>query len=230
MLYHLCILISLVALLWDEYHNSKNLRYIFKHTTILLILFIPINFSQYSFGFNYPSIIIIGLSLSMMGDIFLMFSEKYFIPGLIAFLTAHLNYIAGFISVDGFHFTWIFINFLVMGIFVFKLLNKNLGELQILVILYISAIAVMAWQAWELYLSMRTYGYKLAAWGTLFFIISDFTLSKNKFLKTIKNSPINNFAYLFSRSMANCSFNSVLKSLLYSLSFFTLQTNFSQNY
>jgi len=63
------------------------------------------------------------------------------------------------------------------------MLNKNLGKLQIPVALYISAIVIMAWQAWELYLSTRSYGFGIAAVGTILFLISDFTLSINKFLK-----------------------------------------------
>ena len=171
------------ALLWGEYNKSRFLQYMFKPLTILLILFLPIMSSQFSWGFNYSSLIVAGLFLSMFGDIFLMFSEKYFIPGLIAFLLAHLVYIAAFISVDGIHYSWISFIFLITGILIFKLLNKKLGKLQIPVALYISAIAIMAWQSWELCLSTGSCGFGLAAMGTILFLISDFALSVNKFLK-----------------------------------------------
>jgi len=186
--YHLIIGISMFFLLWSEYNTSKTMRYIFKPLTILLILYIPINHFQYFWGINYSSLIIAGLFLSMFGDIFLMFSEKYFIPGLIAFLLAHLVYIAAFISVDGIHYSWISFIFLITGILIFKLLNKKLGKLQIPVALYISAIAIMAWQSWELCLSTGSYGFGLAAVGTILFLISDFALSVNKFLKPLNLS------------------------------------------
>ena len=185
MLHQIFIGISLSALLWGEFIKSKSLRYVFKPLTILLIIFIPILNPQLSWGINYSSLIIAGLFLSMFGDIFLMFSEKYFIPGLIAFLLAHLVYIAAFISVDGIHYSWISFIFLITGILIFKLLNKKLGKLQIPVALYISAIAIMAWQSWELCLSTGSYGFGLAAVGTILFLISDFALSVNKFLKPL---------------------------------------------
>ena len=126
----------------------------------------------------------------MFGDIFLMFSEKYFVPGLIAFLLAHLVYIAAFISVDGILYSWIFFIFLIVGILIFRMLNKKLGKLQIPVAIYISAIAIMTWQSWELYISTGSYGFGLAALGTLFFLISDFALSVNKFLKPMNYAQI----------------------------------------
>ena len=183
MFHHLFIGISMAILLWGEYNKSKLLRYIFKPLTILLILYIPILHSQFFWGVNYTSLIIAGLFLSMFGDIFLMFSEKYFVPGLIAFLLAHLVYIAAFISVDGIHYSWIFFIFLITGIIIFKLLNKNLEKLKIPVAIYISTISIMAWQSWELYLSTGSYGFRLAALGTILFLISDFALSVNNFLK-----------------------------------------------
>ena len=186
MLHHIFIGLSMFALLWGEYNKSRFLQYMFKPLTILLILFLPIMSSQFSWGFNYSSLIVAGLFLSMFGDIFLMFSEKYFIPGLIAFLLAHLVYIAAFISVDGIHYSWISFIFLIVGILIFKLLDKKLGKLQIPVALYISAITIMAWQGWELYLSTGSYGFGLAALGTIFFLISDFALSVNKFLKPMQ--------------------------------------------
>ena len=185
MLHHIFIGLSMFALLWGEYNKSRFLQYMFKPLTILLILFLPIMSSQFSWGFNYSSLIVAGLFLSMFGDIFLMFSEKYFIPGLIAFLLAHLVYITAFISVDGIHYSWIFFIFLIVGILIFKLLDKKLGKLQIPVALYISAIAIMAWQSWELCLSTGSYGFGLAAVGTILFLISDFALSVNKFLKPL---------------------------------------------
>jgi uncharacterized membrane protein YhhN len=119
-----------------------------------------------------------------------MFSEKYFVPGLIAFLLAHLVYIAAFISVDGILYSWIFFIFLIVGILIFRMLNKKLGKLQIPVAIYISAIAIMTWQSWELYISTGSYGFGLAALGTLFFLISDFALSVNKFLKPMNYAQI----------------------------------------
>ena len=58
--------------------------------------------------------------------------------------------------------------------------------MQLPVALYISAIAIMAWQSWELCLSTGSYGFGLAAVGTILFLISDFALSVNKFLKPLK--------------------------------------------
>ena len=38
----------------------------------------------------------IALVLSLLGDIFLLFEEKFFLPGLVSFLAAHIFYLVGF--------------------------------------------------------------------------------------------------------------------------------------
>ena len=185
MFFHIFIGITGLTLLWGEYKKSLVLRYVFKPLTILLILLIPVLDSHFHYKINYQSFIILGLALSMLGDICLMFNNRYFIPGLFAFLLAHLAYIAAFNWVGGINISWIVFIFLITGILVFKLFYRRLGKHRMPVAVYILVILLMTWQGWELYLESSLIGFGLAAFGSLFFVVSDFVLAVNKFLKPI---------------------------------------------
>ena len=44
----------------------------------------------------YKILVLAGLAFSLLGDVALMFPEKWFTAGLVAFLTAHVFYILAF--------------------------------------------------------------------------------------------------------------------------------------
>lgn len=75
----------------------KILVYITKPAVmILLILWVVLDR-------HYPGRLLlwvsVALSLSLAGDVFLMLPEKWFLPGLVAFLLAHVAYMIGFLNV-----------------------------------------------------------------------------------------------------------------------------------
>ena len=124
-----------------------------------------------------------GLALSVLGDALLEWSDGLFIPGLLAFLTAHLLYIAGLASqwpgwaplrgLPGLAFAGA----------VFALLLPGLGPLTIPVGVYTLVIAAMLWRAT---LGLGRPGVdptlaRLAAAGALLFVVSDAILAINKF-------------------------------------------------
>lgn len=43
---------------------------------------------------------VVALVLSLTGDVFLLGGDRWFVPGLAAFLAAHIAYIAGFLTID----------------------------------------------------------------------------------------------------------------------------------
>jgi uncharacterized membrane protein YhhN len=43
---------------------------------------------------------VIALVCSLAGDVFLLYGDRYFVPGLVSFLLAHLAYTFGFLAFD----------------------------------------------------------------------------------------------------------------------------------
>lgn len=124
-----------------------------------------------------------GLALSVLGDALLEWSDDLFIPGLLAFLTAHLLYIAGLATQWPGWAPLRGLPGLVFACAVFALLLPGLGPLTIPVGVYCLVIAAMLWRA--------TLGFgrpgvdptlaRLAAAGALLFVVSDAILAVDKF-------------------------------------------------
>ncbi len=162
-----------------EYKKHYPLIYTLKPLTILLIivavgLHSPLN--------NYATVIIAGLSLSLLGDIFLMLRNQKFIAGLVSFLLAHLLYIYAFYLQLNEQLQWLhLLYFSLPGAAYYAYLYNGLGKLKIPVLVYVTAIVMMAFFSFEVYLSTGSV-YALAAFvGAIIFMISDATLALNKF-------------------------------------------------
>ncbi|MDQ6918459.1 MAG: lysoplasmalogenase [Candidatus Dormibacteraeota bacterium] len=72
-----------------------RLRWIFKPGTILLLALVTLALQPTSNPQRY--LFVAALLLSLLGDVFLLMSDRHFRAGLIAFLTAHLAYCLGFL-------------------------------------------------------------------------------------------------------------------------------------
>lgn len=138
----------------------------------------------------------LGVLFSLAGDVFLMMPRRYFLAGLIAFLLAHLAYIAGFLheavplnAISG-------MILLVMGLTAFRALRYLWQRMagtrkayRIGVLIYgfaisgmvITALLTIARPNW----SSPAAG--LASLGALLFLLSDFTLAYDRFLQPVKN-------------------------------------------
>ncbi|MCG8569569.1 MAG: lysoplasmalogenase [Spirochaetes bacterium] len=97
----------------------------------LLFLVNILIFKNLSF-FNFC--ILGGLILGMAGDTFLLFMDKYFLHGLLAFLFGHICYIVAFLTKTPFAymsttiFIFIIVIILIAGTYVFILFKKITGE------------------------------------------------------------------------------------------------------
>lgn len=125
-------------------------------------------------------LLLLSLCFSTLGDIILELDRAgLFAFGLGAFLIAHLFYIA--IFVKSWHFTaWkILPAALVVGWagYVFLLIAPNLGPLQIPVIAYIFALALMAVTA----VFRNVPDFYITASGAALFVLSDSLIALNKF-------------------------------------------------
>jgi len=123
-----------------------------------------------------------GLAFSLAGDCFLMF-PGFFIPGLVAFLVAHLFYIALFRrGVPWFPSRRALIVTLGLGAAMYAFLFNGLNPvLRIAVAAYVIVIALMAAQAIGRATVLRDKASLGVAFGAGFFMLSDSLLATNKF-------------------------------------------------
>jgi uncharacterized membrane protein YhhN len=123
-----------------------------------------------------------GLAFSLAGDCFLMF-PGFFIPGLVAFLIAHLFYIAIFKQdLSWFPNRRALIATLAAGAAMYAFLYNGLDPgLKIAVAAYVVVIALMAAQAFGRATVLRDTASVAVAVGAAFFMVSDSLLAINKF-------------------------------------------------
>jgi uncharacterized membrane protein YhhN len=138
-------------------------------------------------GIESSSVIwfIIGLTFCLLGDIFLMFPDGYFIPGLISFLMGHISYIVGFgipISTPGKEMAAILIAVDLMLLAGWAYIRLAAGmqasgkkRMRIPVLFYTVVITIMVFSAlmtlfnddWNLFSSI------LVSVGAVLFLVSD---------------------------------------------------------
>jgi uncharacterized membrane protein YhhN len=145
----------------------------------------------------YKYMIIAGLVFSMAGDVFLMLPSDRFVAGLVAFLVAHLFYIAAFMSEINTLIWWPLIPLVTFGMVIYFILAANLGKLKLPVIMYVFVILVMAWLAWERWCQTSQSGALPAFIGALLFVISDTILAVDRFRGTFKTARVLNLTTYF---------------------------------
>lgn len=133
---------------------------------------------------RYANLIMIGLILSLIGDLLLQVSQDLFVIGLLFFLAAHLLYIAAFLGVTR-KGSWVrLLPFAAWGVIAFLILNPYLGDMRLPVAAYVIVIEVMMWRAAAMAGSHgRSQTFELAALlGALAFGLSDTLLAFNRFI------------------------------------------------
>ncbi|WP_341887901.1 lysoplasmalogenase, partial [Variovorax sp. YR752] len=131
--------------------------------------------------------ILAGLVLSLVGDVALLWPKQGFLPGLIAFLFAHLAYIVAFHGRVRFAARWQpFATYALIASLVLAVLWPGVpATLRLPVLLYVVCLASMAAQAAVVWLALRgTAGERLAwsgAIGGALFLLSDALLAVNRF-------------------------------------------------
>jgi uncharacterized membrane protein YhhN len=147
----------------------------------------------------------IGILFSMTGDILLMISvDRMFVFGLLAFLLAHLSYLAGFQNELANPSAWSLLVIVILLVSAVRLMRRIVGAIRAKgqnrlvtpIIVYSTVITVM------LYAAMTTISNP--AWttrsalftsaGALLFFFSDIVLAWNKFVAPIPNGRRLNIA------------------------------------
>ena len=139
-----------------------------------------------------------GLALSLVGDVALMWPQG-FVPGLVAFLFAHLAYIVAFSRGVGFaRHKLPFVAYAAVAASVLMLLWPHIGAaLRPPVVAYVVCLACMAAQAlaWWLHecpkpLSPLAACAGRAATGGALFMVSDAELATTKFMQPLPAAPL----------------------------------------
>lgn len=177
------IILSAIITIWSKHVLNKLLFMIFKPLTMLLIIFLLLftwnGHAQYAFW------ILFGLIFSLVGDIFLMLSKKYFKYGLFAFLVAHVFYIYAFtMNVHQYNY-FILSIVLIYSVLMFLYLKNSLGSNILPVAVYIIVISFMLWTAISRYLDQTNLLNLFVLTGGILFVISDTVLAINKFKKQL---------------------------------------------
>jgi uncharacterized membrane protein YhhN len=202
------ILLFLVALLdWVAVAKSwKKIEYIAKPAVMLILLGLLALVGAFR---SLPLICFsVGIFFSLAGDVFLMisytrFSERWFMPGLAAFLLAHISYIVGLNTpLPIISPIWSLGLAVILALSAARILRqilagvhqKGLSRLVRPVSLYGMVITLMLLSA---LLTLNNTGWKtsgagLVALGAILFYSSDVLLAWNKFVKPIKNGRLAN--------------------------------------
>ena len=129
-------------------------------------------------------LIMAGLCTSLIGDLLLEISPQLFVPGLLAFLTAHLLYIGAFLSRSRRPAPLRLLPSIIWGSGIWLLLAPHLGPMALPVLVYILVIFSMIWRA-AACIDRGAPLHRaalLALAGAVLFGISDSLLATSKFL------------------------------------------------
>lgn len=195
----LCVLFALTAAvsITGEYRGPRTIVYVFKPLTTILIIATALLADRA--GPTERWLITIGLVFSLAGDIFLMLPEeppRFFIPGLIVFLIAHVFYIVAFsLGVPWMvSDAWIALPFVAFGIGCAVYFWPHLGPMKGPVVAYILVILVMGWRS-AVRIGVEGIpmtGAVLACVGAILFILSDLILAVNKFVRPFRVARLTN--------------------------------------
>lgn len=132
---------------------------------------------------RYRQLIVAGLASSLVGDVLLMLPGDHFVPGLVAFLVAHLCYIGAFLTQSRLASRPVaFVGYaLVSATLLSSLLPVLPSALRAPVIVYVVVITTMAAQSavWMLHSGVEQA--RRAAIGGAWFVVSDATLAIDRF-------------------------------------------------
>lgn len=178
-----------------SYYYKYNLYVFIKPVPILILVFFYLLYFYGSTQKNiFHSMIIAGLVLGLIGDIFLAFKMRFFIPGLISFLFGHIAYIVSF-SGKPFILPQLLMTIItsVLSFYVVLLIGKINAETRkkmlFPIVLYILSLSAMFLTAVNYDLNDK-FHLPLFATGSALFVISDGALAWERFVKEYKLSGL----------------------------------------
>ena len=181
----MCAFVQAAALATTANACGWSEVYLWAKPLALLVLMVAA--WQSSAGILGRKWLMLALALSLLGDVLLM-GEGLFVPGLVAFLLAHLSYIQLFRQ-DA---PWLRSRRAVAvcisaAAVIFVGLDQNglPTELRVPVAAYVLVIATMAAQAWGRARHLYSAASLWVAWGSVSFMLSDTLLAFDKFVSPL---------------------------------------------
>lgn len=165
-----------------KYKKQKFIHYAFKPLTMVLIISLAWE-RTLSSPSSYGYLVISGLCLSLLGDIFLMLPKNRFRPGLVAFLAAHVLYIFALSQGIQLRSYFVLVPLLLLGAIIYAVIFKNIRRLRVPVLVYVLVLSLLAWVAINRHLTFANGGSLLVMLGGLLFFVSDSALAVNRFRK-----------------------------------------------
>jgi len=163
--------------------GMTDLHRVFKPLALVLaIVFVAVRAMSMRAASRFDLFLGLGLVFSLVGDCLLMF-DGFFIPGLVAFLIAHVFYIAVFKQgMPWFPSKRALLCTLGLGVAMYAFLFNGLNPvLRVAVAAYVVVISLMAAQAIGRATGLRDSASVGVAIGAGFFMLSDSLLATNKF-------------------------------------------------
>lgn len=206
MIYVLLGLAFICALVdwYSVWQNNRQIEGVFKPLTMVFLIswmvFFGLDENILRTNIVY---FIIGLGLCLIGDIFLFLPhEKFFVPGLVAFLLGHVSYIVGFGWLENFSkFMFPFLIYLavisvigirVVGRMITGLRRQKKERLTIPLVIYALVISMMLGSAGYRFFDQnwKTAGAYLVTIGALLFYISDVLNAWERFVNKFSHDRL----------------------------------------
>lgn len=195
------LVVTVALLVRAELRGDKRQIYLFKPISTLLVIAVAL-LSLLTPGAQpaYTAWIVLGLVLSLGGDLALMFeARKAFLIGLVLFLLAHVVYAVAFTLPNGFFAQDLITGaaLLALAVAIYLYLKPGLGSMQVPVMVYILIICLMVNRAVSTFFGDAfgpTQEWLIGA-GAVLFMISDVILAVNRFRQPMKHHRISLLFY-----------------------------------
>jgi uncharacterized membrane protein YhhN len=185
------LVIAVFLLIRAEMLNERRQIYVFKPiSTLMVIAAALLSFLEPSHNQMYTIGVLVGLLLSLGGDVALMFQEnrQAFAVGLGLFLMAHVAYTLVFLVMGRFS-GWDVLSaalLLIIGASFYTLIKPNLGKMHVPVVVYILVISLMVNRSVSVLLGpafSKAQGI-MVVMGAALFYVSDIILAASRFWKS----------------------------------------------
>ncbi|MGQ9813572.1 MAG: lysoplasmalogenase [Candidatus Roseilinea sp.] len=189
------IALSATIAIAADYRGARRAVYVFKPLTTLLILLAAV-LAPAPFTPLYQTLIVAGLLFSLVGDVLLMLPGDRFLPGLVSFLLAHVCYISAFVADAGLRVSAWIVPCAACYIILMRILWPRADRMQAPVSIYGLVIVTMLWQAVGRAAAVSAMSASMlagpawAALGAALFVLSDFALAYNRFVRPFRAAQL----------------------------------------
>jgi uncharacterized membrane protein YhhN len=185
-----CVLAAAALATWSEAAGRRRVHLAAKPSATALIISVAA-LAAAPVPAAYKTLVLAGLCFSLLGDVALMFPDRWFTAGLVAFLAAQVLYILAFKPLPGHPVSpTTFLPFVLFGLLMFFLLAPKLGPMKVPVFVYIVAIVTMAGFAAARYVDRGGTRALLAFLGAVLFLVSDSVLAYDRFARKVPGARI----------------------------------------